>query len=122
VDQNAGLSPVSFEVAQSCHTPASFSGRKRFIQDLQVALPAFYTNVGRLLVGWSPKAPPPEEKPAAARIEEVSVIDAGRIADLEASLAAVMNSLSASPPSAPAADGPDGNPSASPDSGKVDPA
>jgi hypothetical protein len=92
-DQNAGLSPVSFEVARTCHTPAAFAGRKRFIQDLQVALPAFYSGVGSLLSAWEPKPPPPEEKSAAARIEEVSVIEANRMADLEASLAAVMHSL-----------------------------
>jgi hypothetical protein len=94
IDENSGLSPTSFEISRTCHTPASFSGRKKFIQELQVALPQFYTNVGSLLTAWTPKAPVPEQKPAAARIEEVSVIEVNRMAELEASLAAVVNSLS----------------------------
>lgn len=98
IDQNVGLSPATFEIAQTCHTPASFAARRRFIQDLQEAVRDFYSNIGRLLNAWSPKPPPPEEKTAAARIEESSVIDPDRLTSIEESLAAVMQSLEASGP------------------------
>jgi len=78
VDQNVGMTPSGFEVAQHCHTPASFAGRKRFIQDLQVAVQDFYGNVGKLLTAWSPKPPIPDEKTAATRITEGSIIDPAR--------------------------------------------
>jgi hypothetical protein len=78
IDRNAGMTPSEFEVAQSCHTPASFVGRKRFIQDLQTAVQDFYGNVGKLLTAWSPKPPVPDEKTPATRITEGSVIDPER--------------------------------------------
>jgi hypothetical protein len=105
VEQNAGLSPMSFEIALPCHTPAAFSGRKRFIQDLQNAVQAYYSNIGRLLTAWTPKAPAPEDKPAAAVIQESSVIDPDRLtATIEQSLAAVVASLNSNTSSSGDAD------------------
>jgi hypothetical protein len=90
IDQNIGLTPYAFEVVQTCHTPASFIGRRRFIQDLEAAIERFYSNIGRHLSAWSPKAPTPADKTAATEIEENSVIDSERVRALEQSLALVL--------------------------------
>jgi hypothetical protein len=97
IEDNAGLTPSAFEIAQSCHTAGSFAGRKRFILELQTSVQDFYSNVGRLLSAWAPKPPPPEDKTAAARIEEGSVIDPARLTEMEESLARVVQSFDASP-------------------------
>jgi len=90
VGQNIGLTPYAFEVVQTSHTPASFIGRRRFIQDLEAAIERFYANIGRHLSAWSPKAPAPADKTAATEIEEKSVIDSERVRALEQSLALVL--------------------------------
>ena len=59
-------SPYAFEVVQSCHTPASFVGRRRFIQEVEQAVQGFYWNIGRHLSAWTPKPPAPSEKTPAA--------------------------------------------------------
>jgi hypothetical protein len=45
------------------------------------------------LSAWSPKAPAPTEKTAAAQIEEDSVIDAARLDSVHESLSRVLESL-----------------------------
>jgi hypothetical protein len=94
--QHPGLSPYAFEIVQTCHTPASFVARRRFVQDLEAGIQKFYGNIGRHLTAWTPKPPMPAEKTAAKRIEEDTQIDAERLTTVEQSLAVVLHSLGAS--------------------------
>jgi hypothetical protein len=93
VEAIANTSPYAFEVAQTCHSPAAFAGRRRFLQDIEAAIQEFYTNVGRRLSAWAPKAPAPTDKTAAAEIEEETTVDRDRLASVEQSLSAVLESL-----------------------------
>lgn len=94
IDQNAGLSPHSFDVVLRCHTPGSFTARKRFLTDLEEALQVFYSTVGGQLTAWAPRPPPPAPKTVAAQIQEDSEIDLSRMSEVQESLAAVLKSLS----------------------------
>lgn len=92
-EQSSGATPYAFEVVLRCHTPNSFAARRRFLVDLEDAIQAFYTNLGRHLTPWAPKAPSPAEKTAAEQIEEESVIDPDRLTSIEHSLSLVLKSL-----------------------------
>jgi hypothetical protein len=92
-DGGSGATPYAFEIIQRCHTPKSFAGRRRFVADLASAVQSFYSNAGRHLAAWSPRAPTPTEKTAAEQIAEDSVIDPERLNSIEQSLSDVLRSL-----------------------------
>lgn len=94
---NAGTAPYAFEIIQRCHTPASFIGRKRFVSDLTETIQSFYSNAGRYLVAWAPKAPDPADQTPAEHLEQVSVIDPDRLTSIERSLSEVLRSLGGDP-------------------------
>jgi hypothetical protein len=87
-----GMSPSYFEVIQACHTPASFSGRRRFHGDLEAAVQQFYLNIGSRLAAWAPKAPSPAERTVAEQIVENSTIEP-QLSAVHESLADVMKSF-----------------------------
>ena len=101
IEPNRSHTPYAFEVSQCCHTPAAFTGRRRFIQDLEAAIQDFYGGIGSQLTAWAPKAPPAAEKSAADQIEADSQIDPARLNAIEQSLAKVMASLGTPVPSGP---------------------
>ena len=96
IEPNRGQAPYAFEVSQCCHTPASFAGRRRFIQDLETAIQSFYGEIGSKLTAWSPKPPRATERSAADQIEADTQIGLERLSEVEKSLAKVMASLGSS--------------------------
>lgn len=95
-EPNRGYTPIAFEVSQCCHTPGTFVGRRRFIQDLETAIQGFYGDIGSRLTAWAPRPPATVERSAAERIESDAQIDPERLNSIERLLAQVVESLESS--------------------------
>ena len=82
-----GAMPRGFEVRRVLDLGGRFRGARTFVEEVERALPSFYTNVGQRLQAWV--APPPkiraepEAKPEVGSKEDVESVPNGGASSFE---------------------------------------